>query len=153
MLSSCDAEIRATNMGAHLTVNLRNLILHLQSLGYPINDTDLATPLYSDNEACVKWCHNLATKGNRHIEHKETATSEWVADGTIAVSHVSSKCNPLDIFTKEMHDGANFRQLRDSFMLRASDFLKDIFTSLHPLSKPLHERPMWLSGLTDMLSS
>ena len=138
-LSSCDTEIRATNMGARLTVNLRNLILHLQSLGYPIGDTDLATPLYNDNEACMKWCHNQTAKGNRHIEHKETATREWVADGTIAVSHVSDKCNPSDIFTKEMRDGANFRRLNNSFMSRASDFLKDIFTSLHPLSKPLHE--------------
>ena len=63
-LSSCDAKIRATEMGSHLTVNLRNMILHLQSLGYPINDTDMATPLYNDNDACVKWCHNLTTKGN-----------------------------------------------------------------------------------------
>ena len=126
-------------MGTHLTVNLRNLILHLQSLGYPINDTDLATPLYNDNKVCVKWCHNLTTKGNRHIEHKETATREWVVDGTIAVSQVSGKCNPSDIFTKEMRDSANFRQLCTSFMSRASGFLKDIFTSLHLLSKPLHE--------------
>jgi hypothetical protein len=64
LLSLCDAEIRATNMDARLTVNLRNMILHLQSLGYPINDTDIATPLYNDNKACVKWCHNLTTKGN-----------------------------------------------------------------------------------------
>ena len=126
-------------MGTRLTVNLRKLILHLQSLGYPINDTDLATPLYNDNKTCVKWCYNRTTKDNRHIQHKETATHEWVADGTIAVSHVSSKCNPSDIFTKEMRDGANFRQLCDSFMSRTLDFLKDIFTSLHPLSKPLHE--------------
>jgi hypothetical protein len=54
LLSSCDAEIRATNMGARLTFNLRNLILHLQSFGYPINHTDLATPLYNDNKSCVK---------------------------------------------------------------------------------------------------
>jgi hypothetical protein len=129
-LSSCDAEIRATAMGSRLTVNLRNMILHLQSLGYPIDDTDLATTIYNDNEACVKWCHNLTTKGNRHIEHRENATREWVADGSLAVSHVSGKCNPSDIFTKEMRDGANFRRLRDSFMSRASDFLKNIFVSL-----------------------
>jgi hypothetical protein len=126
-------------MGPRLTVNLRNLILHLQSLGYPINDTALATPLYNDNKSCMKWCHNLTMKGNCHIEHKETATREWIADGTITVSHVSGKCNPSDIFTKEMRDGANFRQLCNSFMSRALDFLKDIFTFLHPLSKPLHE--------------
>jgi hypothetical protein len=110
-LSTCEAEIWATNMGSRLTVNLRNLILHLQSIGYPIDDTNTATLLYNDNEACVKWCHNLTTKGNRHIEHKENATREWVADGSIAVSHVSTKCNVSDIFTKEMRDGTNFRRL------------------------------------------
>ena len=126
-------------MGSHLTVNLRNLILHLQSIGYPIDDTNIATPLYNDNEACVKWCHNLTTKGNRHIEHKENATREWVADGSIAVSHVSTKCNPSDIFTKEMRDSANFCRLRDSFMPRASDFLKEMFTSLRFPSQTLPE--------------
>ncbi len=133
-LSTCEAEIRATNMGSCLTVNLQNLILHLQSIGYPIDDTATATPLYNNNKACVKWCQNLTTKGNRHIEHKENATQEWVADGSIAVSHVSTKCNISDIFTKEMRDGTNFRRLRDSFMSRASTFLKGIHNSLHPLS-------------------
>ena len=115
------------------------MILHLKSLGYPIDDTDFATTIYNDNDACVKWCHNLTTKGNRHIEHRENATREWVADGSLAVSHVSGKCNPSDIFTKEMRDGANFRRLCDSFMSRGSEFLKHIFVSLKPSSSPLHE--------------
>jgi len=139
-LSSCDAEIRATNMGSRLTVGVRNMILHLASTGYPITDTQQATPLYNDNEACVKRCHNLTTKGNSHIEHRENATREWVADGTITVAHVSGKCNPSDIFTKEMRDGANFRRIRDSFMSRASTFLKGIYNSLHPLSTQHLER-------------
>jgi hypothetical protein len=126
-------------MGSRLTINTRNLILHLKSLGYPINDTDVATPLYNDNEACVKWCHNLTTKGNHHIEHRENVTREWVEDGSISVSHVNGKCNPSDIFTKEMRDSANFRRLRDSFMSRASNFLRGIFNSLHPLSASTSE--------------
>jgi hypothetical protein len=133
-LSSCDAEIRATAMGSRLTINTRNLILHLKSLGYSIDDADVATPLYNDNDACVKWCHNLTTKGNCHIEHRENGTREWVEDGSITVSHVNGRCNPSDIFTKEMRDSANFRRLRDSFMSRASNFLRRIFNSLHPLS-------------------
>ncbi len=104
-LSLCETEICATNMGFRLTPNLRNMILHLQFLGYPINDTDIATPLYNDNDACVKWCHNLTSKSNRHIEHRENSTSEWVDDGALAVSHVSGKCNPSDIFTKKMRNG------------------------------------------------
>ena len=41
-LGLCNAKIRATNMGFCLTINLRNMILHLQSLSYPIDDTDMA---------------------------------------------------------------------------------------------------------------
>ena len=58
-LSLCDAEIRATNMGSCLTINIRSMILHLKSLGYPIDDTDITTPLYNDNNACAKWCQIL----------------------------------------------------------------------------------------------
>ncbi len=35
-------------------------------------------------------------------------THEWVADGTIAITHVVGKCNIADIFTKEIHNSANF---------------------------------------------
>jgi hypothetical protein len=66
----------------------------------------------------------MTTKGNRHIKNSENSTREWVADGTITVTHVSSKCNVSDIFTKEMQDSANFRWLYDSFMCQASNFLK-----------------------------
>ncbi len=115
-LSSCKAKIPATNMGTRLTVNMRNMISSLSDLGYPSDDTTLPTLLYNNSNACVKWCHNMTTKGNRHIENRENSTREWVADGTITVTHVASKCNVSDIFTKEMQDGANFRQLRNSFM-------------------------------------
>jgi hypothetical protein len=73
-LSSCEAEIRATNISACLTVNTRSMIFSLSNLGYPINDTALPTPLYNDNNACVKWCHNMTTKGNCHIENHENST-------------------------------------------------------------------------------
>ncbi len=107
-LGSCDAEIRAMNMGSRLTVNTCNMISHLSSIGYPIKDSNAPTPLFNDNEACVQWCHNMTSKGNRHIELKENSVGEWVEDGTITVTHVAGKCNPSDIFTKEMRDGANF---------------------------------------------
>ena len=129
-LSSCDAEICTTNMGSRLTVNTRNMISGLADLGYPIYDCDSSTHLYNDNDACVKWCHNMTTKGNRHIENKENSTREWVADGTLSVSHVSGKCNIADIFTKEMRDSTNFRRLRDAFMCRASVYLKGILPNI-----------------------
>ena len=87
-LSSCDAEICTTAMGSCRTINTRNLILHLKSLGYPINDADMATPLYNANNACVKWCHNLTTQGYPHIEHRENVTWEWV-ETVASLSHTS----------------------------------------------------------------
>jgi hypothetical protein len=113
-------------MGAHLTVNTRNMISSLSDLSYPIDDTTLPTPLYNDNNACVKWCHNMITKGNRHNKNFKNSTREWVMDSTITLTHVAGKCNVSDIFTKKMQDGANFHQLHDSFMCRASDYLKGI---------------------------
>jgi hypothetical protein len=107
-LSLCEAKICATNMGSHLTINIQNMIIHLASLSYPINNATMVTPLYNNNEACIKWCHNLTTKGNRHIEHCKNVTRKWVAAGSITVTHVSRKCNPSDIFTKEMRNGAHF---------------------------------------------
>ncbi len=98
------------------------------------------TPIWNNNDACVKWCHNMTSKGNRHIELRENSTREWIGDGSITVSHVNGKLNPSDIFTKEMRDGANFRCLRDAFMSRASTFLRHIFLLSHP-HRPSVEQP------------
>jgi hypothetical protein len=125
-LSSCEAKIRATNMGSRLTVNTRNMISSLSDLGYPIHDTESPTPLYNYNDACIKWCHNMTTKGNHHIKNCKNSTWEWVPEGTISVTHVSGKCNVSDIFTKEMRDSTNFCRLRDAFMCRSSDYLKGV---------------------------
>jgi hypothetical protein len=73
-LSSCEAELRATNIGSRLTVNTCNMIEHLSSLGYPITNAIRPTILYNDNNPCVKWCHNMTTKGNRHIKNRKNAT-------------------------------------------------------------------------------
>jgi hypothetical protein len=135
-LSSFKAEIQATNMGLRLTVNMRNMISSLLDLGYPIENCKSLTPLYNDNDACVKWCHNMTTKGNFHIENKENSIWEWVADSTISVSHVSGKCNVSNIFTKEMHDSANFRRLCDSFMCRSSNYLKGVLPKASNASQP-----------------
>jgi hypothetical protein len=50
----------------------------------------------------------MTTKGNCHIEQRENAVWELVADSTLTVLHVSGKTNIADIFTKEMRTGANF---------------------------------------------
>ncbi len=60
-LSSCKAGIRATNAGSRCTMNVRNMMSHLSSLGYPITDMETATTVFNNNEACIKWCHNMTT--------------------------------------------------------------------------------------------
>ena len=81
----------------------------LSHLSFPISGTDL-----KDKKVVPKWYmgpkgdnkrvyrHNLTTKGNCHIEHRKNVTREWVEEGSLTVSHVNRKCNPSDIFTKEM---------------------------------------------------
>jgi hypothetical protein len=135
-LSSCEAEIRPTNMGLRLTVNMRNMISSLLDLGYPIDDCKSLTPLYNDNDACIKWCHNMTTHGNCQIENKENSTWEWVADSTISVSHISGKCNVSNIFTKDMCNSANFCCLHNSFMCRSSNYLKGILPKASNASQP-----------------
>jgi hypothetical protein len=159
-LSSCDTEICATNMGARLTVNLRNLILHLQSLGYPINDTDLATPLYNDNEVCVKWCHNLTMKGNRHIEHKKPQPANGL-QMVLSPSHTSlANAIPRTYSLKRCATAQTSADLR-VFHVARFGFPQEYFHFSPSPSKPLHEHVAQtanyvlpsLSGILDVLIS
>ncbi len=81
--------------------------------------------LYNDNDACVKWSHNMTSKAACHIKLHQNSIREWVHDKTLNVVHVAGKVNPPNIFTKEMNDGTHFCHLRDSFMICLSDFMND----------------------------
>ncbi len=137
-------KIQATNTGLCLRVNTCNMISSLLSLGYPICNTDTATPLYNDNDACVKWCHNMTTIGNQHIENCKNAVHEWVADGTLTILHVSGKTNIADIFTKEMHNSVNFCRLCYSLMCRSSDTTGVSTSWSKPLALCLHKQRITL---------
>jgi hypothetical protein len=50
---------------------------------------------------------------------------------TLDIVHVTGKLNPANIFTKEMKDGAHFHRLRDSFMVRLSDFVNESLLDLY----------------------
>ncbi len=78
----------------------------------------------------------MTTQGNCHNKNCKNSTCEWVADGTIAVHHVSGKSNFADLFTKEMRDGANFYHHCDSFMSHSRNFLHGAnnIVHLHPPS-------------------
>jgi hypothetical protein len=77
----------------------------------------------------------MTSNAARHIELCKNSVCKWVQDNILNVKHVSGKLNPADIFTKEIRDGAHFRQLRDSFMSRLSEFLKDSIFALHHASQ------------------
>jgi hypothetical protein len=123
-LSSCEAEIWATNTTSKKVVDFRNLSRSVSDSGHSIEGLSSPTLLNNDNEACVKWLHNMTSKAARH-------TREWVQDKTLNIVHVAGKVNPTNIFTKEMKGGAHFCHLRDSFMLCLSDFVNDSLLALH----------------------
>ena len=77
----------------------------------------------------------MTSKAAHHIELRENSVREWVQNKTIDIEHVSGKINPADIFTKEMRDGMHFRRLRDSFMSRLSDFVRDSILVIHHASQ------------------
>jgi hypothetical protein len=130
-LSSCKAKIHTISATSKKVVDLCNLSLSFTESGFSIADINEPTLLYNDNNACVKWSHNMTSKAAHHIELRKNSVCEWVQDKTIAVKHVTSKTNPVDIFTKEMRDGTHFHRLRDSFMSWLSDFLTALLLETH----------------------
>ncbi len=104
-LSSCEAEIRATNATSKRVLNFRNLCRSVSDSGLSVHDATSPTVLYNGNNACVNWSYNMTSKVACHIKLRENLVCEWVQDGTLKVFHVAGKTNPADIFTKEMRDG------------------------------------------------
>ena len=101
-LSSCEAEICATNATSKKVVDFRNICQSMVDSGHNLQDIVLPTLLFNDNEVCVKWSYNMASKAARHIELRENSVCEWIQSKLLLVKHVSGKLNPSDIFTKEM---------------------------------------------------
>ncbi len=120
-LSSCEAEICATNATSKKVVDFRNICQSIVDSGHNLQDILSLTLLFNDNNTCLKWSYNMTSKAARHIELRENSVCEWIQSRLISVKHVSVKLTPSDIFTKEMHDGTQFRQLRDYFMFQLSD--------------------------------
>jgi hypothetical protein len=130
-LSSCKAEIWATNATSKKVVDFRNLSPSVSDSSHSIEGFSSPMLFYNDDDACIKWLHNMTMKPARHIELHENSIREWVQDKTLDIVHVAGKVNPTNIFTKEMKDGAHFCHLRDSVMLRLSDFVNDSLLDLH----------------------
>jgi hypothetical protein len=73
----------------------------------------------------------MTSKAAHHIDICKNSIRDWVQDKTFNVIHAKGKVTPANIFTKEMKDGAHFRHLRDSFMIRLSDFVNESLLELH----------------------
>jgi hypothetical protein len=116
-LSSCEAKNWATNTTLKKVVDFCNLSRSVSKSSHTIDGLSSPTVLYNNNDACVKWPHNMTSKVAQQIELCENSIQEWVQDKTLNVIHVAEKINPADIFTKEMKVGAHFCHLRDSFMI------------------------------------
>jgi hypothetical protein len=89
-------------------MSIHNLAESVRDNGHNILDTTNASPLYNNNESCVRWSHNMTTKQIQHMEMRENAIHEWVQDASLQILHVPGRINPADIFMKEMRDGAHF---------------------------------------------
>lgn len=116
-LSSCEAEVVATNECTTELLSIRN---RCQDLSLP--DITLPTTIYNDNQACVDWSSTVTTKGIKHVNLRENRVREAQVAGQIHVKHIPGIINSADIFTKELKDMAHFRRLRDSFMVSKSNF-------------------------------
>jgi hypothetical protein len=103
-LSSCEAEIWATNATLMKVVDFCNLSHSVFESGHTIDCLSSPTVMYNDNDACVKWLHNMTSKAACHIKLHENSIWEWVQNKTLNVIHVAGKINPTNIFTKEMKD-------------------------------------------------
>ena len=133
LLSLCEAEICAMNEVSKLLMGIHNLAKSVRNSDFATPDTTAASPLYNDNESCVRWSYNMTTQQICHVEMRENALREWVQDSYLQILHVPGQINPVDIFTKEMRDGAHFWRVRDSFMCPLSNFLQQSLLDAHLL--------------------
>jgi hypothetical protein len=72
-LSSCEAEICATNATSKKVVDFQNLFCSVSESGYKIEGLSSPMLLYNDNDACVEWSHDMTSKAACHIELHENS--------------------------------------------------------------------------------
>jgi hypothetical protein len=102
--SSCEAEIKATNMCTKSVLWFRHVLgdLGLISLSHP-------TPVFNDNRGAVDWSKTTSTRGLRHVNIQENVVRESIHTfHEVDVSHIAGPCNPADIFTKEFKSDQTF---------------------------------------------
>ncbi|EJK46189.1 hypothetical protein THAOC_35155 [Thalassiosira oceanica] len=98
-IDAVEAETRATSAASNLTTCVDAEHHGMIADGFALGD--------------LAGVHHMSLKGSNSVR-------EYVDEKLIDVVHVAGKCNPAEIFTKEMKDGAQFRRIsgsvRDSFL-------------------------------------
>ncbi len=114
--SSCGAEIKATD----------ECIKNIQMFHNMLSDLNLCPitpiPVYNDNRGAVDRSHSFSTKGMRHLNIRENAIHEAQILQEVSIGHISGKCNPADIFTKEFKSDCTFCSLHDLLLFPCSAF-------------------------------
>ena len=85
-------------------------------------DANTPTHLYNNKQGTDNWSKSTTTKDMRHICIKDCAVRNSIQAKEVDLYHIPGAINPSDIFTKEMRDRAQFRILRNSFMISAKNF-------------------------------
>ena len=115
--STAEAEIYATDECCKSILHIRLILSDLELL---TTFCPGATTIYNDNNACVLWSTNMTTKGLRHVQIRENAVRESIANNTISVHHIAGDVNIADLFTKEDRDVTHFLSLRNAIMTPCS---------------------------------
>ena len=110
-LSTTEAEFMAlSDLGKHV-LWLRRL---REDLGRPLQGPD---PVYNDNKGAIALAESPGNhERTKHIDIRYHSIRERVQDGTVAISHVGTKENIADIFTKQLAY-VDFGRFRDSLGL------------------------------------
>ena len=96
-LSSTEAEFFAAVSASKDVLYLRSV---LRELGHPI---DLPTPIYEDNEACIKIINSRhPTERTRHIDTPAFRVQSWKQRGDICLRHIKGTLNPADAKSKPL---------------------------------------------------
>ncbi len=117
-LSSCEAEVTATNDTVKTVLEFRILFRHLG-----LTLTSLV-PIYNDNRGAVDWCKGTITKKTRHIDIQENFVKENI-NRTISLSHIPGKTNLADLFIKEFKDSSFSLNIRNLLVPTLQQFLRN----------------------------
>jgi hypothetical protein len=106
-LSSTEAEYIAACLAAQEAIWMRRL---LHDLGFL--DTIAPTPLYEDNESCIKIAENNRVDARtKHIDVKYHFIREAISNQEIRLSSINTAEQPADLLTKT-HGRNRFQQLK-----------------------------------------